>query len=239
MKKFAVCAAVLALMATPALADLAPSAYNAPLGANLTPTGEHTVGVWSGGAIVTEHTVLAAPSDTIHLTFAFHWGFITSVSGLQFQHAFAYDNDEVSVLSMTPVGPFAGGSNNFPGPSAWQGTQYNPGGGFITVGDVLGTGVPLWENPASGSPLIGASQVFPFMEIDLRVENGVQGDTVLDAIAVEAALLFTLGAGTMWTGGAIANPSYGAGVVPEPASLSLLGMAVVAFGAGAWRRRRR
>ena len=244
MRRLTLMITVFGLLAGPALADLDPSAYN-PAIAGLTPTGEQTVGVYApptttaGPYIRSDFDEMATPGQTIQLTFGFHWLFATAVNAVEVQHSFVYDNSEVSVLSMTPVGLFAGGAHNYPTPAEWQGATYNPGSGTIVVGDVLGAGAALWANPAAGAPTVVGSAVIPFMQVNLEVEDGVNPDAILDAVLGSAAVYFMNGTQTLWTGGAVGSVSHGMNTIPEPASLTLLGLGLVSIGTGAWRRRRR
>jgi hypothetical protein len=251
--------AIMALMAVPATADLSPSTLTPSLNTGLQSTGQGTVGIYAtGGGIYLDYKTYAEASDLIHLTFAFHWPYVTNVYGVQAQFSFVWDNSEVEVLGMLPAGGF--GPSNFSAISAtwWMG----PSSGTLQVGDVLGTGVPLWTNPVGSTyttyyggqitpgdtriqlthmQVVG-SGIYPFMQVDLHVKDYmVPADSFLDAFVGSFALLFLVtpfSPGTWWTGGAIGAPSYGMGVIPEPASLTLLGLGLASIGAGVWRRRR-
>ena len=190
----------------------------------------------------------------------------------------------------TPLtGPFAGGVNNFPTPTSWSGTGLNQSAGMITVGDVMGTGTPLWSNPnlfyaqytthTPGTmtftttlsnymvPLV-SSNIYPFMQIQFHVKDATTYlGSGLDLFFNYATALIWLapsacgtgappGCGTTyWYGGGMLVDSctyhttysayveyggnFGLKIIPEPASLSLLGLGLVSVGAGVWRRRRR
>ena len=170
MRKLIAAAVVLGLMAVPAMADLTPSAYTGTvLDLPEVWNGQHTVGVL--GELDANYQIVApSVSDTITVTFAFHWPvtWYGPLYAMQLQSELVYDNSEVQILSMTAVGGFAGGVNNFPnsvgnppvittfhttgsltytGPTAaWWG-DFNPTSGFVTLGDFTGTGVPIWQNP--------------------------------------------------------------------------------------------
>lgn len=249
MRKLVLILAMVGLVASPVLAELAPSSFN-PSQRNLGAMSGHTVGIpgvtpygGPGPIIPYDQLVYAAPSDTLIVNFAFHWPYSgSSVSVVQFQSQLVYDNSEVAVVSTTPLGIFAtGGNNNFPGPTTWA-TLFNPSSGTLAIGDVLGTGTPLWQNPAAfGTVVLASSGVYPFMQVELHVKNGLNSDGLLDVVIGQAAMLFylTYTPGTYWTAGNIGVTSYGMSVSPEPASLTLLAGGVLALGGGFWRRRRR
>jgi hypothetical protein len=252
--------AVLGLVATPVMADLMPSGIS-PVSKSLTPTpgGHGTVGpyrpIYYTGygtymGIYGDSKIPANPSDLVTVTFAFHWPFQTAVYGLQLWSSLVYDHNEVSIVSVTPVGLFAG-DNNYTGTAHltgstiitltpdWQGPGFNPSSGTLQVGDVLGTGIPMWQNPQAGITTVSGSGFYPFMQVVMHVKNPIL-DSTPDVLIGSLAMLFWTQAGTTvwWTGGYIGSPSFGEDIIPEPASLSLLGVGVVAIGAGVWRRRR-
>jgi len=242
MRKLLGMVAILALVAAPAMAELSSAGVlTNPQVANLQPTGEHTVGIYGNHPVygpVIYYDIIAtpvAPSDNIHLTFAFHWPYITYVGSLQVQWQWVYDNSEVQTVHMAGAGAYTG-PNNIPNDAFWP----NPTAGTIVVGDVLGTGVPIFANPAAGVWTNYGSSIYPFMQVDLHVKN-VINDGFLDAYVGQFANLFTIPGytGTYWTQGNIGQTSFGLLVgAPEPASLALLGLGVAGIGGGIWRRRR-
>lgn len=263
MKK-ALLLCAMAAFVVPAMADLDPSAYT-PQYRDMGPASGHTIAIYNGfihrggasGYPASQTTPLVpspglwsgtwgplCTSDTVHLTFAFHWVFGpvgSPVFAKQFQFSWLWDNSEVETLAMYGAPGIFNGANNFSAlPSTWWA---GPSAGTFKVGDVLGTGVPLWCNPlASTGPgrTITWSGIYPFMQVDLHIKGQVPYDALWDVLCPSAALLFTTVGGTTlwWTGGVLGTWTYGANFVPEPASLSLLGISALAIGGGIWRRRR-
>ena len=299
MRKLIAAFVVLGLMAVPAMADLTPSTFTPQLAGPFHPTGEGTVGIYSnhptyGPVLLSDVAIIANPSDIITVTFAFHWPAPTWWA-IQFQSELVYDNSEIAILALnTPLaGPFAGGLNNFPGTATLAGPTFNPTTGTITVGDVMGTGVPLWSNPnlfyaqytthTPGTmtftstlsnymaPLV-SSNIYPFMQIQFHVKDATTFlGSGLDLYFNFATALFWLAPSACGTGVTPNQPgcsgvtyfyggdmlvdtwtyhttysayveyggNFGLKIIPEPASLSLLGLGLVSVGAGVWRRRRR
>lgn len=249
MRKAIALVAVLALAATPALAGLTPSSISPTGVANLTRIpGAHTVGIYtpaSGGGIFSNYATPANASDIRTATFAFHWPYVTTVTGIQFWSSLSWDSSEITILSTTTTGSAWSGSNNFPNATttatsrfAWS--QQPQNAGVVTLGNVLGsTGGPLWVNPTFTSTSVIGSQIMPFMKVQYHVDNP-NGDGALDLVIGSAALLFhSGGTSTWWTGGNIGATSFGVDITPEPASLSLLALGFATTGFGVWRRRRR
>jgi hypothetical protein len=291
--------AVLGLVAAPAMADLSSGLLTSPMQANLAPipAGHGSVGPWrliqysyaihtsaSGYnyyqfttyGIYGQSQIVANRSDIVTVTFAFHWPFTENVIGRQLWTSLQWDNSEVEVLSVTPVGIF-GGSNiyttqhtivvttpiGYSAHTSLSGSTFVTTGttvltsflfpdpfwggnssGTITVGDVLGTELtsyPLWQNPTGITTFVGGSSFFPFMQVRMHVKDPDFLDGAPDIIIKSAALLFyRFGFSGLWfTGGGLGQTSWGEDIIPEPASLSLLGVGMVAIGAGVWRRRRR
>lgn len=249
MRKLMALVAVLGLAATPAFAGLTPSSYS-PVQANLTHTGGHTVGIYGyftgyGPGIYSNISFYPTGTATYSVSFAFHWPYSTPVTGIQMWSQLGWDNDEIQIMNVSA--PMNGGSAglfgwnnttalNYPTGSFWSGATLT---GTIVVGDVYGTGTPLWANPAFTTAWITGSGIYPFMKVDFRSRGASDNAGFLDLFIGEAALLFDVsGVGHYWTGGAINSTSYGINVLPEPASLSLLAIGLATTGFGVWRRRR-
>lgn len=252
MRKLVLSLALVGMIAAPALADLTPSAYTNPQAANLQYAGGHSVGVYAPGTspgIYLDFKTAATTSDYGAVTFAFHWPYATPVSVVQMWSSLVWDNSEIAIVNTSVAGPFT--VSNYWGPTTWA-SAGNPSSGTLVLGDVLGTGIPLWCNPegsvhtglSGGQPftkyVVEGSGIYPFMVVDFHVK-GVNPDSYLDLLIGSAALLFRFSSastGLWWSGGEIGAPTYGMGIIPEPASLSLLGLGLVSVGAGVWRRRR-
>lgn len=273
MRKLVGILAVVALAATPALADL--SKLTSPtLEQNVLTPGLHTVGVFASGdptgGIYLSYKIIQEQSDLVRVTFGMDWPSLNTRYAIQVQHGFTYDNSEVQVVRQGGAGPFAGTAfNNYFGPTTWAGgvpvttggATLNPTSGTIDIANFFGS-FPSAINPAGtyfgpyGTPYPGQMKLepaiptgfggydlhaYPVFYVDLHVKD-VMADSFLDAIVASAAWLYHITpgtAGTYWTGGFVGQYHYGIGIVPEPASLSLLGMGMAAVGLGAWRRRSR
>lgn len=232
--------AIVGLLVSPAWADLTPSSLTPMAATGLDRLeGQGTVGPFAPpSGIYFSYQVSILPSGTGSVTFAFHWPYATTVYAVQMHSALLYDNNEVAITSTTAQGLFAVGNNNFPSATSWAGTGLNPTAGTWVVGDVLGTGVPLWCNPmptgTAGlippAPPIAGSGVYPFMKVDFHVKDFDPGDSLLDVMLPSAALLFwlspsatatywTAGSGLMWTTTTTTTPTYGGTVTHQHSAM--------------------
>ena len=256
--------AVVGLLASPALAGLTPSSLTPTAATGMQPLteGQGCVGPYANGNLYMSYQTYILPSGTGSVTFAFHWPFGGApVHAIQLWSSLLYDNSEITITGTTPVGIFTA-ADNFPGATTWTNT-FNPTSGTWKIGDVLGTGVPLWCNAAfpPATATVGGSGIYPFMKVDFHVKGPCPGDGLLDLVVPSAAMLFWSTpngtAGTWWTGGGImytyftyTTPTYGhtytgssyacwgVDVVPEPGSLGLLLAGAACIGGGILRRRR-
>jgi hypothetical protein len=242
-------AAVLGLAALPAFADLAPSALSPLADSTAISNGSHTTGPYVGGTIPGDVVIDSTSTTTFSVTFAFHWPYNPSQTlgiryAAQLWSSLVWDSDEIQITDVTTApGPFFGDTNsgtaadnNYNAATFWP-TVVNQG--VRQAGDVLGTGVPLWQNANTFQTLDTPSAVFPFLKVDFNVFNPVD-DGNLDIVIGSAAMLYlyTGAAGTFWTGGGIGETFFGFEVLPEPASLALLGLGIASTSIGVWRRRR-
>ena len=227
MKRLLLMLAVVGLLAAPASADLKL--------ANLQHMGTGTVGVHSpASGIYVDYKTVAVASDLIHVTFAFHWPYYTAVEAGYIGHNFVYDNSEVQIIGGGAAGPFVTGTwgTSFP-PYLWP----NPSSGTWTIGTLYEDVQGYWTNKV----LIEGSGIYPFFQVDMHVKDVIP-DSFLDAIVTNVFVVFLYSSastgGPWWTGGNISVPAYGMGIIPEPASMTLLAGGLLAIGAGVWRRRR-
>lgn len=158
MRKLVGILAVVALAATPAMADL--SKLSPTLEQNVLMPGAHTVGVFAPGdptgGIYLSYKIIAAQSDIIRVTFGLDWPSLNTRYAIQVQHGFTYDNSEVQVVRQGGAGPFAGTPfNNYFGATTWQGgvsvtaggATLNPSSGTIDIANFYGS-FPSAINPA-------------------------------------------------------------------------------------------
>jgi len=183
MRKLVGILAVVALVATPALADL--SKLSPQMEENVLIPGQHTVGVFASGdptgGIYLSYKIIAAQSDLVRVTFGLDWPSLNTRYAIQVQHGFTYDNSEVQVVRQGGAGPFANSPfNNYFGSSTWQ------GGVPVTTG-----GATL--NPSSGTIDIAAfygaypSAINPSVSV-----TGPYGTAIPSAMKLEPAIPVTI-----------------------------------------------
>jgi hypothetical protein len=241
MKKALGVLLVLGLLAAPASADLKGSPQATTL--QKIPGVHGTIGIYYGGNLYYTPFISAQQSDTFVLTFGFHWPYYTAVYADYLHFSFVYDNSEVEVLGMQGAGPFVTGSTYNPGhagnPSIPVTLFPNPSSGVWGVSSLY-MDIPNWQT-SSNALFVPGSAIFPFMQVTLHMKQDGINDGFLDAVIGSANLIFRLShyaPSHYVSGGGIASPSLGVAFTPEPASLSLLGLGLVAVGGGIWRRRR-
>jgi len=167
------------MVATPAMADLlVPEATRSPAhmapgtiglaGASINGTPIASPGFLGGGGLASQVSIPANVSDTIMLTFAFHWPFQAlnyyplPYLGVQFQTRLNYDNSEVQVTGATGAGVFSavnfgiGASNskmvaNGPSTTTTSLGATNMIPGTSTMIGVSGTPLKGFPNPSSGN----------------------------------------------------------------------------------------
>jgi len=179
LKRTLMALAMVGMAATPASADLLVP--DQVINANHVP-GAGTIGIYGasvngnpvaspgflGGGVASQASIPANVSDTIVLTFAFHWPFDATTYyplpylGVQLQNRLIYDNSEVQVLGATGAGGwtpvnFGIGANNSKmvanGPSTTTtslgATNMIPG--TSTMVGANGTPLKGFPNPSSGN----------------------------------------------------------------------------------------
>ena len=254
MRKLVSLLAVVALAATPALADLAPiSAHGIPAQGLVNP-GNHTAGIVDtiNNQILLSYQQEQTASDMLTLTFGFHWPYSTPVYVGLVSHSVAWDTSEVEIISMQYTAPFAD-SNYTALTSGWWadspgstdtvgfGTfaEFAPLNQFQTYFGGTGPATSLIATP------IGSSDVIPFAQVNLHVDGiDLPMDSLLDLFAYNVKVWFrftpySIQTGYYYTLTFDAADAHGVDFIPEPASLALLGLGMVSVGAGVWRRRRR
>jgi len=204
--------AMVGMVASPALADLlVPNGVLNPAH----PVGAGTIGIagasvngsavvspgFLSGGVASQVSIPATTSDTIMVTFAFHWPFSQYYArpylGVQFQNKLVYDNHEVQVLGANAVGGYT--SVNFAGslmtanPSSATGSGPsgtplkgfpNPTSGIITTAPGFGrfavnpptTTSLVQPTSLGGTSLVGGqfwpfSSTFPIMKVTLHVKS--------------------------------------------------------------------
>ena len=144
---------MVAMVASPASADLlvpnqvinpSPGAAAGTIGifgASVNGSPVASPGFLGDGGVASQVSIPANPSDTIQVTFGFHWPFQLSsplpILGVQFQNRLVYDNSEVRILGANGAGGF---------------TSVNFAGNFMTATPGSATQIGISGTPLKGFP---------------------------------------------------------------------------------------
>ena len=233
MKKIVLCMALAGFVAAPVMGDLIENTVPKAV-----PESDmNTIGVYLYGSIIPmDLKVAQAPSDNVVVTFGWHWpGPTDNLHQIQFD--FLYDNSEVEVVGTAPMGAFVGQAGNMD----WGDTVFpNPSSGMQSVS--------LWGNPASGTGFLATSGVYPFLQVELHMKNGLHEDSANDVMIGTTLKLLASHIATdsyppytsyWWSYNYAPEENYGIDYFPEPSSMALLAVGLLTMGGGLRRRLRR